>query len=479
MTEGEFNSYNLDCEILKAIDLLNYKTPTKVQKAVIPVVLQKRDVVVRSQTGSGKTASFAIPLCQLVDWEENSPQVLVVVPTRELAIQVREDIFNIGRFKRIKVCTLYGRSPFNKQQKELKQKTHMVVGTPGRIMDHLERGTFDTSKIAYLVIDEADEMLNMGFIDQVEEIIQKLPKDRLNILLSATMPKDIEKLCSKYINNPQYIEIEEESKVLERIIQDGYKIEQENKLKLLKNVTIIENPDSCIIFCNTKLQVDRIYSTLSREGYPCEKIHGGMEQSDRTKVMEDFKHGLFRYLVATDVASRGIDIQDVSLVINYDIPRDNESYVHRIGRTGRVDKKGKAVTFVTAGEEKALNGINEYIEKEIVFNEIPDGEALERCIPLFLEKINSHPEIKESKGWRLKEEIMKLHINAGKKTKMRASDIVGTICSIDGLNKEDIGVIEIWDVSTFVEILNDKGDVVLKTLKEKPIKGKIRKVKKV
>ena len=376
MIKTNFNDYKLSSELLKAISMLNFKDFTKVQKQVIPVALEEKDIVVKSQTGSGKTAAFAIPICELVDWEENKPQALVLTPTRELAIQVKEDIFNIGRFKRLKVAAVYGKSPFNDQKKELKQKTHVVVGTPGRIIDHLDKGTFDTSEIKYLVIDEADEMLNMGFVDQIETIIDSLPKERVTILLSATMPKDIENLCKKYMKDPIHIEIEEENKAADNICQERYDVKELDKVNLLKDITIVENPDSCIIFCNTKEKVDEVYSELSKLQYTCRKIHGGMEQDDRLRVMNDFKKGYFRYLVATDVAARGIDIDNITLVINYDIPEDKESYVHRIGRTGRIGKMGHAITFVTQSENRFLKDIHEYIGKEILLKERPSMETV-------------------------------------------------------------------------------------------------------
>lgn len=199
---------------------------------VIPAVLERKDIIVKSQTGSGKTAAFAIPICQLIDWDENKPQALVITPTRELAIQVKEDIFNIGRFKRLKVSAIYGKAPFYNQEKELKQKTHVVVGTPGRIIDHIERETFDTSNIKYLVIDEADEMLNMGFVEQIEAIITSLPKERVTILLSATMPLDIEYLCNDYMKDPIHVEIEEQNSAAERICQERYNVDEKDKIKL-------------------------------------------------------------------------------------------------------------------------------------------------------------------------------------------------------------------------------------------------------
>ncbi len=479
MTDRNFINYHLDDELLKAIELLGFKSPTAVQEKVIPAVLNKNDIIVKSQTGSGKTAAFAIPICQLVDWDENKPQALVVTPTRELAIQVKEDIFNIGRFKRLKVAAIYGKSPFYNQEKELKQKTHVVVGTPGRIIDHLERGTFDTSEIKYLVIDEADEMLDMGFIEQIETIANNLSKERTTMLFSATMPKDIQNLCNTYMKDPINVEIVEKKSATDMICQERYSVDEADKIKLLTDITIVENPDSCIIFCNTKQKVDEIYDKLSGLNYPCEKIHGGMEQRDRLRVMNDFKRGYFRYMVATDVAARGIDIDDISLVINYDIPQDSESYVHRIGRTGRIGREGRAITFVTQNETKFLNDIHKYIGKEISLKERPDKETVNNSEQKFLDKNNKAPEIKETKGSELSKEIMKLHINAGKKTKMRPVDIVGTLCSIKGMTAADIGIINIVDVSSFVEILNNKGELVFNELQNKPIKGRLRKVSKV
>ncbi|MCC5911056.1 MAG: DEAD/DEAH box helicase [Clostridiaceae bacterium] len=478
MMKSNFSDYKLSSELLKSISMLNFKSPTKVQEQVIPSVLEQKDVIVKSRTGSGKTAAFAIPICELVDWDENKPQALVIAPTRELAIQVKEDIFNIGRFKRVKVSAVYGKAPFHIQEKELKQKTHVVVGTPGRIIDHIEQGTFDTSKIKYLIIDEADEMLNMGFIEELETIISNLSRERVTMLLSATMPKDIEALCNKYMKEPIQIEIEDESSTTDRIYQERYTVEHRDKIKLLSDITIVENPDSCIIFCNTKQTVDEVHSELSNLKYTCEKIHGGMEQRDRIRVMNDFKQGYFRYLVATDVAARGIDIDNISLVINYDIPQEVESYVHRIGRTGRISKKGRAITFVTQYESKFLNDIQQYIGKEILLKERPETETVNSLKQEFAEKINTRPKIKETKGAPLSKEIVKLHINAGKKTKMRPVDIVGTLCSIEGMTAADIGIINILDVSTFVEILNNKGELVFQELQQRPIKGRLRKVSK-
>lgn len=479
MSKTRFMDYQLGDELSKSINMLGFESPTKVQEQVIPAVLEHKDVIVKSQTGSGKTAAFAIPICQLVDWEENRPQALVVVPTRELALQVREDIFNIGRFKRLKVAAIYGGTSSYNQEKELKQKTHVVVGTPGRIIDHIESGAFDTSNIKYLILDEADEMLDMGFIEQVETVIARLPQEYVTILLSATMPADIKALCGKYMKAPVQVEIEEQNNTADRICQERYEIKEMDKLSLLRDVTVVENPDSCIIFCNTKQKVDQVHRELIKLNYTCRKIHGGMEQSDRLKVMNAFKQGHFRYLIATDVAARGIDIDNITLVINYDIPQDGESYVHRIGRTGRIGKSGKAITFAAQNENRLLTDIQRYMGKEILLRERPEKEKVNASKEEFVEKINTIPGIKEAKGANLNKEIMKIHINAGKKTKMRAVDIVGTICSIEGMTKADIGIINIVDVSTFVEILNNKGELVFSELQKTPIKGRLRIVSKV
>ncbi len=479
MKDKGFENYKLSDELLKSIAMLGYQSPTNVQEKVIPELLEHKDIIVKSQTGSGKTAAYAIPICELVEWEDNKPQALVMVPTRELAIQVKEDFFNLGRFKRIKVSALFGKAPFELQEKELKQKTHVVVGTPGRTIDHLERGTLDVSSIKYLVIDEADEMLSMGFLDQLESIICRLPKDRVTVLLSATMAKDIESLCQEYMKNPSFIEIAAQSTAVDRILQEAYAVEEHEKEELLKDITVVENPDSCIIFCNTKQRVDEVYEELLSRSYTCEKLHGGMEQRDRLRVMNNFKQGYFRYLIATDVAARGIDIDNISLVINYDIPQDKEVYVHRIGRTGRKDREGKAITLISETDDRYLRDITKYIGKELIIKEKPDRSQVSSLKKAFLEKMNASSIIKEAKGTPLNQEIMKLHINAGKKTKMRAVDIVGTLCNIEGITKDDIGIINILDISTYVEILNNKGELAFQELQKINIKGRPRKVSKV
>ncbi|MDP4170219.1 MAG: DEAD/DEAH box helicase [Bacillota bacterium] len=476
MNINRFDDYTLSEEILRALASLKYESPTEVQREVIPNVLAKKDVIVKSQTGSGKTASFGIPLCELVEWEENKPQVLILTPTRELAVQVKEDITNIGRFKRIKAVAVYGKEPFAQQKMELKQKTHVVVGTPGRVMDHIEKGTLVLDNLNYLIIDEADEMLNMGFIEQVESIIQELPAERVTCVFSATLPKDVEKLCYQYMKNPVEIEIKASGLTTDTIEHAVLEVKEEAKFSMLTDILAIENPDSCIIFCRTKENVDTVFEKLERANYSCEKIHGGMVQEDRFSVMNGFKMGNFRYLVATDVAARGIDIENISTVFNYDLPMEKESYVHRTGRTGRAGKSGKAITFVTPYESKFLSQIEQYIGFEIPKMTAPSKEEVARCKAALDEKKNTRPMKKKAKSEHLNKGIMKLYFNGGKKKKLRAVDFVGTIAKIKGVSADDIGIITIQDNVTYVEILNGKGQLVLKAMRDTTIKGKLLRV---
>ncbi|MFC0560113.1 DEAD/DEAH box helicase [Halalkalibacter alkalisediminis] len=478
MDERSFNDYQLSEELRRALTVLKYDTPTEVQGEVIPKAMNHQDLIVKSQTGSGKTAAFAIPICEMVSWEEKKPQALILSPTRELAVQVREDITNIGRFKRIKALAVYGKEPFSKQKEELKQKTHVVVGTPGRVMDHIERETLALDEIKYLIIDEADEMLNMGFINDVESIIKQLPEDRITMVFSATLPKDVETLCHKYMKEPIHIEIASTGLTTSLIDHRLVEIREEGKIALLKDLTVVENPDSCIIFCNTKEHVNFVFNELEEANYSCERLHGGLEQEDRFAVMNGFKTGNFRYLVATDVAARGIDIDNVTLVINYDVPLEKESYVHRTGRTGRAGNAGKAITFLTPNEEKYMKAIERYIGFNISAMDIPKYEEVVSNQAVFDEKISGRRVVKNNKTARINQDIMKLHFTGGKKKKIRAVDFVGTIAKIPGVTAEDIGIITIQDTLTYVDILNGKGSLVLQAMENTTIKGKKLKVSK-
>jgi ATP-dependent RNA helicase DeaD len=478
MSEKKFEDYHLSEDIRRALTVLKYDNPTDVQREVIPKALENLDLVVKSQTGSGKTASFAIPICEMMEWEERKPQTLILTPTRELAVQVRDDVTNIGRFKRIKAMAVYGKEPFSKQKEELKQKTHVVVGTPGRTIDHIERGTLELDKIKYLIIDEADEMLNMGFIDEVEAIIKELPENRVTMVFSATLPKDVENLCHRYMKDPIHIAIAATGVTTNTIEHAVIEVKDEEKVSLLKDLTVVENPDSCIIFCRTKENVENVYAELEKANYSCERLHGGLEQEDRFGVMDGFKMGNFRYLVATDVAARGIDIDNVTLIINYDVPMEKESYVHRTGRTGRAGNKGKAITFATPYEEKFVKAIERYIGFEIPKMDVPTQDEVTSGKAAFEEKLSGRRVVRNNKSARINKDITKLHFSGGKKKKLRAVDFVGTISNIPGVTAEDIGIITIQDNLTYVDILNGKGSVVLQAMEQTTVKGKKLKVSK-
>lgn len=478
MNKQQFTDYRLSDEITRALGIMKYESPTEVQQQVIPRALEREDLIVKAQTGSGKTAAFGIPVIELIDWAENKPQVLVLTPTRELAVQVREDMTNIGRFKRIKATAVYGKEPFSKQREELKQKTHIVVGTPGRVMDHIERETLSLDRVEYLIIDEADEMLNRGFLADVEKILQQLPKDRVTMVFSATFPQDIERLCQKHMNVPARVAIESTGMTASTIEHRLLPVHRNEKLAVLQDITVVENPDSCMIFCRTKENVDTVYAELDKAGYSAERLHGGLEQEDRFAVMNGFKMGNFRYLVATDVAARGIDVDNVELVINYDVPVEKESYVHRTGRTGRAGKQGTAITLMTRQEERLINAIESYVQFEIPMIDAPTEAEVVANQDAFEQKLSGRRVVRNNKTARINQDIMKLHFSGGKKKKLRAVDFVGTIAKIPGVSADDIGIITINDQMTYVDILNGKGSIVLQAMETTPVKGKKLKVSK-
>lgn len=473
----KFDELQLSEHIKNALKTLNYKEPTKVQESVLPLALKNKDLIVRAQTGSGKTASFGIPICENIQWIENKPQALIIAPTRELAVQIKDELSNIGRYKRLKAIAIYGRDSFDKQKIEIKSKTHIVVGTPGRLLDHLEKGTINLNHIKYLVLDEADEMLNMGFLEQVTMIVQRLPRNRVTMLFSATQPEGIIRLSKDYMKDPIQIEVDD-GIAPAHITHSIYKVEEEEKLGLLQDVTVMENPDSCIIFCQTKERVELVFNTLNKEGYSCDKIHGDMEQKERLEVVEGFKRGRFPYLIATDVIARGIDVDNISLVINMDIPTDKEVYVHRSGRTGRKGLQGSVITFATEYEQKYRSFIERYMNISMVDLPHPTKEEVAISLASFKEKMRNKPIRKVLHSDKLNKDIVKLHFNGGKNKKLRTVHFVATIANIEGVTADDIGIITILERATYVDILNGKGDYVLKAMENKLLNGKTIKVTK-
>ena len=477
---NKFEKFNLDKNIIKALNNLKYEEPSKVQEEVIPRLLSEKDLIVKSKTGSGKTASFAIPLVQKVDINNNSVQGLIIAPTRELALQIKEEIQSIGRIKKVRCSAIFGKQPLKDQIAELKQRVHIVVATPGRIIDHIGRGTIDLSNIKYFIIDEADKMLHKGFVDDMESILSKLPQKSCKGMFSATIDDNINIVCDKYMKNPEMIDIKiDDIQVKKQISEYFIKVEKESRYETLKDIIYSECPNSTIVFANTRDKVDEIYKNMKKDKFLVGAIHGEMSQDKRLFIIKDFKDYKFNILVSSDITSRGIHVDDVSLVINYEVPRDKENYVHRIGRTGRADKLGKAITLVSSNEEKYLTDIKEYTGNEIEeINNIDENKVNDGKEELNKLQKNILKNKKDNKKESNNEEITRIYLNVGKKKKIRVIDIVGALSNIEGIENEDIGVIEVKDVCSYVDILNYKGSKFLENNKEITIKKKLVKVKK-
>ncbi|MBN7815976.1 DEAD/DEAH box helicase [Algoriphagus pacificus] len=344
----KFSDLGISAEILKSVEEMGYTQPSQIQSQAIPFVLQGRDVIGQAQTGTGKTAAFAIPIIDLVDPDLNQPQAIILCPTRELAVQVEGEIQKLAKFHRkINSVAIYGGESIDKQIRTLRRGVQIVVGTPGRVQDHINRGTLKLDGAGIIVLDEADEMLDMGFRDDIEAILQEMPEERQTVFFSATMAKPILDLTRKYQNNPEIIKVAKKELTVDSIEQVFYEVKPSLKLELMARLMTVNNYALSVVFCNTKRMTDEATESLGSKGILAEALHGDLSQAQRDKVMNKFRKGLCTVLVATDVAARGIDVDNVEAVFNYDLPLDDESYVHRIGRTGRAGKSGIAINFVT------------------------------------------------------------------------------------------------------------------------------------
>ncbi|MDD2620146.1 MAG: DEAD/DEAH box helicase [Syntrophomonadaceae bacterium] len=372
--KSSFKNLGISPPILKAIEEIGFESPTEVQSKAIPHFLKQEDLIVRSKTGSGKTAVFGVSMLQMTDPGAAIPQGLILTPTRELAVQVDSDIKQLSKYLQHKTTALYGQHNMNVEIQALNNGAAIVTGTPGRVYDHICQGNLKTKHIRFLVLDEADRMLDMGFLEQVERIIRTLPKNRVTLLFSATIPPEIHKICREYMKNPVTIEIESQTKTVDTTQQAYYHVDYKEKNLQLNRLLLFEQPESCVIFCNTRITVDRVQSFLSRKGYASQSLHGDIPQVKRMKTLQQFKQGDFHLLVATDVAARGIHIDDLSLVINYDVPTEKDSYVHRIGRTGRAGNGGRAISLVTGDDIMTLYEIEEHIRVLIPEEELPGEE---------------------------------------------------------------------------------------------------------
>ena len=391
MTTKLFSDLGLSAGVLKAIDKLGFEQAAPIQASAIPILMEGRDVVGKSQTGSGKTAAFAIPAIEKVETRQRGVQVLILCPTRELAIQVSEEVHKLALFKSgIHALPIYGGQSFDRQVAGFKQGANIVIGTPGRVMDHLRRGTLKLAGLKMVVLDEVDVMLNMGFRDDIEIILQEAPTERQTVFFSATIPRPIQQLIEKYSRNPQQIHIEQKALTVPTVDQIYYETDRKYKIELLTRLIDIHDLKLGIIFCNTKRMVDDLVEHLNAQGYSADGLHGDMTQLLRDRVMNKFRKSGLEFLVATDLAARGIDVDDIQVVFNYDLPYDVEDYLHRIGRTGRAGRSGMAVSFVTGREMMQIQNIERFTKVRIRRGKPPTvGEVEEARTLVFLDKLRA------------------------------------------------------------------------------------------
>ena len=361
----KFNELNLSAELLAEVDKAGFVEASPIQEQTIPLALEGKDVIGQAQTGTGKTAAFGLPTLEKIHTEDQTIQALVIAPTRELAVQSQEELFRFGRSKGVKVRSVYGGSSIEKQIKALKSGAHIVVGTPGRLLDLIKRKALKLQDIETLILDEADEMLNMGFLEDIEAIISRVPENRQTLLFSATMPDAIKRIGVQFMKDPEHVKIAAKELTTELVDQYYIRVKEQEKFDTMTRLMDVEQPELAIVFGRTKRRVDELTRGLKIRGFRAEGIHGDLDQNKRLRVLRDFKNGNLDVLVATDVAARGLDISGVTHVYNYDIPQDPESYVHRIGRTGRAGKSGQSITFVSPNEMGYLQIIENLTKKRM------------------------------------------------------------------------------------------------------------------
>jgi len=389
MEKRRFAELGLSPEILKAVDKLGYEEASPIQTAVIPTILAGRDVVGQSATGSGKTAGFAIPAIEKVDPHQKAVQVLILCPTRELAVQVAEEVGKLAIFKKgVHSVPIYGGQPYERQYRALAAGVPIVIGTPGRVMDHMERGTLKLAGLKLVILDEADRMLDMGFRDDIEKILSAVPKERQLLFFSATIPHAIQELIKRYARDPAWIKVESIAQNAPQVDQAYYEVDRRARVEALTRLIDLYDFRYGIIFCSTKIMVDDLEEHLHARGYAVDRLHGDISQAQRNRVMDKFRHRGFEFLVATDVAARGLDVDDLEVVFNYDLPNDAEDYTHRIGRTARAGKSGRAITFVSGRELYKLQSMMRFARLKIRRETIPSMDQVEEArANVFFEKL--------------------------------------------------------------------------------------------
>lgn len=523
MEHLRFEDMNISNEICRAVLDMGFEEATPIQSQAIPVILEGKDIIGQSQTGTGKTAAFGIPLLERINPDDRRLQALILCPTRELAIQVSEEFRKLLKYKdNIRVLPIYGGQPIDRQIAALRKGTQVVIGTPGRVMDHMRRRTIKAETVQMMVLDEADEMLDMGFREDIETILVKIPEEHQTLLFSATLSPEILDITKRFQKNPEFIKIVRKELTVPNIEQYYFDVKEKTKLDALCRIIDVYDPKLAMVFCNTKKRVDDLVEMLQGRGYFAEGLHGDLKQAQRDKVMQKFRNGTIEILVATDVAARGIDVDDIDVVFNYDVPQDEEYYVHRIGRTGRAGKAGKAFTFCVGKEIYKLRDIMRYTKTKIQQQKLPTlSDVEEMKTNIYLEKIKGiieeghltkyihlvdrlmeedytsidiaaallkdhlsdvnaddidalddinlgGTELYGGKG----EKMVRLFINAGKKSKIRAKDIVGAIANEAGIPGKTLGEIAIFDEYTFVDVPNEFVRDILHGMKHAKIKGK-------
>ncbi len=521
METVRFEEMGLSEEIQKAVRYMGFEEASPIQAKAIPAMISGIDLIGQAQTGTGKTAAFGIPILEKVDPKLKKLQAIVLCPTRELAIQVADEIRNLSRYMHgIKVLPIYGGQDIVKQIRSLKSGTQIVIGTPGRVMDHMRRKTMKLDFVHTVVLDEADEMLNMGFREDIEFVLSGVPEKRQTVLFSATMPKPIMEITKKFQNNAKVIKVTKKELTVPNIEQYYYDVKPKKKEEVLSRLLDIYSPRLSVVFCNTKKQVDLLVNALLGRGYFAAGLHGDMKQEQRDRVMQGFRTGKTEILVATDVAARGIDVDEVEAVFNYDLPQDDEYYVHRIGRTGRAGREGRAFSFVSGKEVYKLKEIQRYCKTKIYAQKVPslndvantkmenilddverviEQEDLDMMINAIEERVNNSEftamdmaaaflkiccgmtednKNTEENDWEFgdtgagEDGMVRLFINIGKKQRVRPGDILGAIAGESGMDGKLIGTIDMYDKYTFVEVPREYAREVLNAMKNVKIKGK-------
>lgn len=457
-------------EIKHALSDLGFVSPLPVQEQAIPLILEQKDIIASAKTGSGKTSAYAIPILQKIELADESIQAVILVPTRELADQVNEEVQSLGKYMGVRSIALYGKQPIEAQRKALKKNPHVVVSTPGRLVDHIEKRNAKLNNVAFFILDEADEMLLMGFEQQIDAIASRLPKKdlRTTCLFSATIPQEVIYLSQKYQFDPVRVEVIEETLQHQQIEQLYYAVDGLKKVDFLREMLRRERPNKVIVFCNTQSQVEKLYPILKKGTISCGMLHGGMEQDSRNQVIRDFKKGEIRLMVTTDLGGRGLHVEGVTHVVNYSVPFEHEQYIHRIGRTGRVSESGVAISLVIPSEQDRFNALEKFLGYKIPCK----GGHIQKT------PLESTPE-KQGKRYTPSEKGCTLKLQAGKvNSRLKTSEIISALLSIPGIKQYDIGKVEILDQMTKIDILNGKEAIVLKAMREKRIEGKLYRVKK-